>query len=323
MKKNALSLSLAVLMLHNAPLLAHQHFAAEVVDTNNNGKSDAGEPLRLAAPNGTAYLFKMRARPYTTAQQYGGYYSISEDPRVLDPNDSFTFIAYSDGQTQTDPVTHPKTGADIWMEITSVTGPAGAKFGFWEGQNFNVPAASRNRSLSFQTPSYSFLTNTPITGFSTPTGRFMFEISEPIAGDPLATQDPFGHIHSRGWTVDKPGDYYVGFTLYDRSTVNAGGPIHTPSPTYVYHFQAGPEFVITPNKTSATTCVLTWPSLMGTKSGATGIAFTVQRSTTLAAGSWTTLGTVTGTTAATATFTDNTLSGFTKAFYRLQYSWAP
>ena len=312
-----------------AALHAHQHFAAAVVDSNNNGRSDVGEPLCLAldSPNGTAYLFNLLPTPYITTQQYGGYYSINEAARVNFPNDSFTFIVRSDGQsvsgTATDggELAHPKTGADVWMEITSVTGPAGSHFGFWEGQNDNDPTHAL-WSNSHRTPTWSFTANSPTTGYSTPTGRFMFELSEPIPGDPLATQDPYGHIHLRGWTVDKPGDYYIGFTLYDRSTVNAGGPIHPHSPTYIYHFKAGPDFVIAANKTSASSCVLTWPSLMGTANGATGITFTVQRSTTLAAGSWTTVGTVVGTTAATATFTDNTVSGFTKAFYRLQYPWA-
>ena len=127
--------------------------------------------------------------------------------------------------------------------------------------------------------------------------------------------------------MDKPGDYYVGFTFYDMSKNGpSSGPLHTKSQTYYFHFLAGPDFKLTSNRVSSSSVVLTWPSTMGINSGAlpaeTGVVFTVQRSTTLASGSWTTLGTVTGTTGATATFTANTISGMTKAFYRIQYPWS-
>ena len=55
--------------------------------------------------------------------------------------------------------------------------------------------------------------------------------------------------------------------------------------------------------------LLTWPS-------ATGLTFTVQRSTTLAAGSWTTITTVSGT-AGTASYTDPSPPAGGKAFYKI------
>ncbi|MEK7951484.1 autotransporter-associated beta strand repeat-containing protein [Luteolibacter soli] len=56
---------------------------------------------------------------------------------------------------------------------------------------------------------------------------------------------------------------------------------------------------------------ITWPS-------ANGIVFTVKRSLTLGEASWQTLGTVTGTAATTASFTDPT--SFGKAFYKVEFT---
>ena len=53
----------------------------------------------------------------------------------------------------------------------------------------------------------------------------------------------------------------------------------------------------------------------------TGIKFNVQRSTSLTAADWVTIGAVTGTTAATVTLTDATPPAGT-AFYRLSFEWS-
>lgn len=261
-----------------------------------------GGPLRFVhTDDGTDRVFRLLPRP--VGQRYGGYYTLDEQVRTLLPFDYFTLIALSDGQYDDPSPNHPDTGSWIWMEITSVSGPAGARLGFWD----------ENRSFSATTPTRSFATNTP-------TGGYKFILSEGI-DDP--SDDPFGHIHNRGWTVDKPGDYYVGFTLYDLSHSGpGGGPIHAKSPTYIFHFVAGPDF--SPAQTrSGNSIVLTWPSQMGINAvNQTGIPFTVQRSTTLAPGSWSPLGTVTGTIGNTATFTDPAPPAG-NAFYRLQYPWSP
>jgi hypothetical protein len=197
----------------------HMHFAAGVDDLNHNNLPDAGEPLKFvgAAPDGPYHLL-----PKPAGQRYGGYFSLDEQPRAQFPNDSFTLIALSDGQFGLADLDHAATGAWIWIEITSVTGPAGAHFGFWD----------ENWSFSHTTPTQSFLTNTP-------TGGFKFVLSE---GIDAPGEDPLGHIHNRGWTADQPGSYLVGLTLHDMGTQGpGGGPIHAPSQTYFVEFLAVPE----------------------------------------------------------------------------------
>ena len=51
---------------------------------------------------------------------------------------------------------------------------------------------------------------------------------------------PFGHIHGRRFTANKPGLYTVGFQFIDTGHAGTdGGPIHTPSKTNYFFFQAG------------------------------------------------------------------------------------
>jgi hypothetical protein len=304
MKRYASHLLCAALLVLVSRANAHTHIFVSV----------AGNQLQIEGGHNPAIVYNLMARP--VGQRYGGYYTLDEQVRVLNPNDYFSFGVYSDGQKQLDPANHPKTGADIWMEITSIIGPEGSHFGFWEGENDNDPI-HYNWSYTHTSPTKSLAANQA-------TGGYRFELSEPTAGDPPVDQDPYGHIHNRGFTVDKPGDYYVTFRLYDQSAIHqdGSGP-HTPSGAYVFHFRAGPEFQIVTSYTPGVAAVLTWPSLMGIAASETGITFTVQRSLTLAAGSWVTAGTVPGTTAATVSFTDLGVAGETKAFYRLEYQWAP
>jgi hypothetical protein len=231
---------------------------------------------------------------------------LDERPRTLFPADAFSFTALSDGQYDLPGTNHAHTGAYIWMEIVSVSGPPGANFGYWE----------ENWSFNNDTPTVSFATNQP-------TGNYQFVLSE---GFDDALEDPQGHIHGRSWTADKPGDYYVGFRLVDRSTNRPGGlPWHPPSQIYIYHFQAGPSFQPTGQHIPGTGFVLTWQSQMGIWNddlpAQTGVIFTVERNTTLNPITWQPIGTVTGTTANTATFTDPAPPAG-KAFYRLNYAWS-
>lgn len=292
---------LALWLVCAAPrAVAHVHFAAGIVDTNGNNQPNAGEPLQIVGLNGTGKTFHLLPRP--VGQRAGGYYMLDERPRSLFPTDAFSFTALSDGQIELAQPGHARTGAWIWMEIVSVAGPPGASFSFWDADT--VSAGS--------TPTMAFAANAP-------TGGYKFVISE---GFDEADQDPQGHIHNRGWTANRPGDYFVGFRLHDLSTSGpGGGPWHAPSQVYTFHFQAGPSFQPVVQKGPGG-AVLTWASQMGISNelGQTGIVFTVQRSTTLAPNGWENLGTVTGTTNATATFTDLTPPAG-KAMYRLSYAW--
>lgn len=298
-----MKLILLALIAAIVPAGGHDHFAAGIVDSNHNGQADAGEPLQFVGANGTDHIFHLLPRPtgFRPVQRCGGFYMLDEKPRTLFPTDSFSIVALSDGQFDVAAPNHAHTGAWIWVEIVSVSGPAGAHFGFWD-EEF---------SYSSDTPSVSLAANEP-------TGNPQFVISEGI--DEIS-QDPDGHIHGRSWTADKAGDYYVGFRLIDRSTTGpGGGPWHPPSQIYLFHFKAGPDFQAVGKRVAGTGFVLTWPSQMGIwEPYQTGIVFDVLRSTT--GSDWASIGTVTGTTADTVTFTDPS-PPVGKAFYRLSYDWA-
>ena len=289
------------------PSVAHDHFAAGILDTNLNGQPDAGEPLQFVGPSGNNKTFHLLARPvgFRPLQRCGGYYMLDERPRTLFPNDAFSIIALSDGQYDLESPGHAHTGSLICFEIVSVSGPPGAKFGFWD----------QGVSSYSDIPTVSLTTNEA-------TGNPRFMVSEGIDD---AADDPFGHIHGRSWTADKPGDYAVGLRLVDLSTTGpGGGPWHPPSQIYIYHFTAGPEFRVSGQQVTGVGLVLTWPSQMGIWAADTnqrGILFDVERSSTLAPGSWQKIGTITGTTAPSATFTDSSPPAGT-AFYRLNYLWS-
>jgi hypothetical protein len=102
-----------------------------------------------------------------------------------------------------------------------------------------------------------------------------------------------------------------------------GGPWHQPSRIYQFRFSAGPSFQPVMHHDSNGDVTLTWQSRMGIwqAGNQTGIPFRIMRSTSLAPGSWQTIGTIHGTTADTVTFTDSDAPS-TRAFYRLDYPWA-
>ncbi len=220
----------AIVALNTGLAQAHEHYAAGYLDMNGDNIADAGDKLQLVTAPPDGMVFHMLLQP--AGQRYAGYYVIEDElPRTLYPNDPFTFIALSDGQTELDGPQHAATGSDIWMEITSVTGPDGGSLGFW-----NIdPDSGIAWSYTHTTPTVSFFTNEP-------TGGYKFEISEPLTNPVAPTEDPFGHIHERAFTADMSGTYTVGFMLYDLGTNGPdGGPIEQPSQTYYFTFVAVPE----------------------------------------------------------------------------------
>jgi hypothetical protein len=209
---SAVAALLACGLIFTAPLRAHDHFAAGVIDTNGNGYGDPGEQLKLfnvpqpTQPGVPVLTFHLEAR--TAGQVYAGY-------QVLDENSPGGFTFISKGLSDAD---RPASDADIWMQIATVTGPDGGHFAFWEADGDNP------RVLTIGTPSNVFATNQS-------TGGFRFAVSEHIDGDP----DPVGHIHERAWTADQPGTYDVTFKLVDISGQNAD------SVGYTFRFLAVPE----------------------------------------------------------------------------------
>ncbi len=228
--KFPIPLLISVLVLTMVSAQAHQHFNAGILDENHNDRPDVGEALRFVDPPDPSAIFHFY--PKAAGLEYGGYYSLDDDPRPLFPNDSFTFAALSDGQVDLASLDHAATGSWIWAQVISVTGPAGASVGFWD----------ENWGLTHTTPTLEFLVGTPTGSLD----QSSFVLSESSVDDPsrgpAITEDPQGHIHNRAWTVTQPGNYFVTFQLIDRSANGPGGsPIHDPSVPYTFHFLAVPE----------------------------------------------------------------------------------
>ena len=100
-----------------------------------------------------------------------------------------------------------------------------------------ISASGMRRGPTTSTaPTFSFPVNQP-------TGNPRFIISE---GPDVEDGDPYGHIHDRAWTADKPGDYFRDVAVCRRQHEPSGWWVHgtQPSQTYVYHFKAGPEFSV-------------------------------------------------------------------------------
>jgi hypothetical protein len=201
------------------PAGAHEHYYAGV-QISGVLEAQGGEKLVLLNPPSTDKIYALSLR--LSGQTYGGYYALKD----LDA-DYFTFASAFSGYYGAEQDGHAALGANIHLEITNVTGPSGGSFGFWEGENPQVPEDQQNHyGSAYSTPSISFLANTP-------TGGFRFALTERYEGDIVA--DPGGHIHGRAWTVTQPGDYYVTFQLVDTDGIQAAGD------PFVFHFQAVPE----------------------------------------------------------------------------------
>lgn len=207
--KNLVSIFGLVVLLHSAHG-QHTHIGAGAATQT------PGTPLQFSSGYTAGATYHLLAKP--VGQRYGGFYSLDEQPRPVNSlgwSDYFTFIALSDGQSEEDGPFHAATGSELHMEIVSVTGPAGAHFGFWD----------ENWSHGNFTPTKSFATGQPTGSNNT------FILTEPLPPH-LYNGDPFGHRHNRGWTADVPGDYVVGFRIFDANA------IHIPSPIYSFNFRA-------------------------------------------------------------------------------------
>lgn len=134
---------------------------------------------------------------------------------------SVTFTALASSSDYGGPAFgHAAPGAHLELGIETVEGPEGGTFGFWEGEE-----GEEGGQMSFAAP----------VGLTS--GPFRFPLSETsgAAGD-----DPYGHVHGRVFTVDRPGFYTVGFRIHDgTSNGPGGGPLHPASDLFRLHWQAG------------------------------------------------------------------------------------
>jgi hypothetical protein len=111
-------------------------------------------------------------------------------------------------------------GAYIEMKLISLQGPPGGEFSMWE-ENEDATQTAKKFTMPVGT---TYSTN-------------QFNLSEGITNP---EPDPFGHVHGRRFTANKPGLYTLGVQLIDTSTAGpGGGSVHRPSDTNYFYFQAG------------------------------------------------------------------------------------
>ncbi len=113
----------------------------------------------------------------------------------------------------------PLPGARIALRIVAVDGPEGGSLSMWDSDGDYIA-----EEITFSVP------------VGTTNGAQRFLLSE---GDGAPGSDPYGHIHGRRFSVDRPGLYTVSFQMVDLSTNGpGGGPLHAPSDIVPMFFQA-------------------------------------------------------------------------------------
>jgi hypothetical protein len=184
------------------PLIAqdHGHFYVGATGTNQNDQLIITNAADFATASGY-----VKTLNYTNGGLYAGYFE-----------GNITFEAKNANNIFGDPVSGSAAlGSWIHAQITSVEGPTGGVFSFWDA--------------GATVPTFNILSGTTSTNTWTVS-----------ANNGAPGTNPYGHIHGRRFTANKPGIYTVAFKALDRSTNGAGGgPIHTDSEILKVYFQAG------------------------------------------------------------------------------------
>lgn len=112
-------------------------------------------------------------------------------------------------------------GTYVEMRFASLQGPSGGALTVWN--EFDDPA---HPAALFSIP------------VGTGSGTNRLNLSEGDPADPES--DPYGHIHGRRFTLNKPGLYIVGLQLVDTAHHGpGGGPKQSPSAVTYFYLQAG------------------------------------------------------------------------------------
>ncbi len=213
-KVHASLLLLSICSLTSTPVEAqHAHLYAGVVSQT------PGAPLWFQ--NG--YLWDTNS--------WGGY---AQSPACIYLQDNFPDLYPGLYQTATTFSALPATifnagpspyaaalGTYIELSFLSLRGPTGGSLTLWN--EIDDPA---HPSVLFTIP------------VGTVGGTNRFNLSEGDSSDPFA--DPYGHIHGRRFTLNKPGLYIVGIQLVDTSNNGPnGGPVQSSSEIIHLYLQAG------------------------------------------------------------------------------------
>jgi len=182
-------------------------------------------------------------------------------------------------------------GAYLEMRFVSLQGPAGGSLKVWD-----ETSNPQNPDMIFTVPA----------GTSSGTNRL--NLSEGDPSDPQS--DPYGHIHGRRITVDQPGLYTVGLQLVDTSANGPnGGPIHAPSNTNYFYFQAGLWLSDFSRSNGTVTARFGLPGFAN---------FVFEASTDPARTNWTTVQTITGTTHSELRWVTDPNATMPNRFYRIR-----
>jgi hypothetical protein len=142
---------------------------------------------------------------------------------------SSTNLVFQALSSVTNPATAAAPGTYIGCKILSVTGPTNAVLSFWES------AAGW--------PTYQF----PVGGVYDP-AKSMIAVGNIENGAGTAGGDTFGNLRLRRFTVDKAGDYFVTFQLYDLSKnhpTDTNSPLQSASAPLTIKFSTGVDLATT------------------------------------------------------------------------------
>jgi hypothetical protein len=221
----------------------------------NAGASNAAQDAPLVFSNGANYNTAAGYDVYLTFTNAGSFSNLYQGAGA-------TFTALASTLDNGGPAFgHASDGSFLQLQFVSMSGPAKGEFAVWEQD----PADPSTSYPSFKMP------------VGTVNGTNLLALSE-SDGSPGA--DPYGHIHGRTFTASRPGLYKLGCRLLDTSSNGAGGgPIHTPSDTYYFYFQAG---------LTISSCVMNSNSFEVTFGTATSKSYYVESTSNLQTGKWTT-----------------------------------
>jgi hypothetical protein len=146
---------------------------------------------------------------------FPGYYAVNDLSFTAPP--ATIFYGGPEGQ-------HAAIGTNLKLQITSVEGPPGGSFGYWEGYSTSATPKAVFDVGSFVPVDY---TNNPLSAFSD--GYWTVNLTEAFPSD------PYGHIHDRGYSFTLPGTYEIGFRIIDTTGW------HETSDVYSFAFSVVPE----------------------------------------------------------------------------------
>ena len=198
------------------------HVYAGVIDTNGTAGLQAGDALSFVgsttgvAVAGTSQGLQQMT-PVTVGAQMGLF---------TNAGTTFTALAnggngnvYDNGVLVTNRAWAAGVGANIELDISTITGPSGAIFSFWDTGAL-TPTGSYTIGGTWTGLNAFSLTNdgTSYAGQSVTVGA---SVGTAVINGNNPPLDPFGHIHGRSFTVDTPGYYTVSYILHDRSSIYA------------------------------------------------------------------------------------------------------